>query len=792
MNLIQKSRLRLLIHLHIFLFRIYCTSSYPTPTNCTDTSRVCTSFLAFKPQPNQTLAVIQSMFDVLPSEITVEGNGWDYIFIRKNCSCAAGMKKYLSNTTLTVKSNGGLVHDLVMEAYDGLALLPNATTRWARKGGVVSLSLFCSCSSGLWNYLMSYVIRDGDSVESLASRFGVSMDSIETVNAIHSPDSLTVGSLYYIPLNSVPGELYHFKNDNPLAPMPSPSVENISGDQVNHKDHVPHEWIEGGLGVGLGLIILSIIVCVSLRSPNCLVEARNNAKDSAGKISNKMYVFGNPSLFCGCGKPVDQKHTDGESSSHQITVTKASNLIPDMLDMDKPVVFSYEEIFSSTDGFSDSNLLGHRTYGSVYYGLLRDQEVAIKRMTATKTKEFTSEMKVLCKVHHANLVELIGYAGTHDEFFLIYEFAHKGSLSSHLHDPQSKGHSSLSWITRVQIALDAARGLEYIHEHTKTRYVHQDIKTSNILLDASFRAKISDFGLAKLLGKTNEGETTTAKVVNAYGYLAPEYLSNGLATTKSDVYAFGVVLFEIITGKEAIIQTQGFENRSLASIMLAVLRNSPDSMSMSSMRDRIDPIMMNLYPHDCVFKMGMLAKQCVDEDPILRPDMKQVVISLSQILLSSVEWEATLAGNSQNGPIINQENVPFLPRNGNRLLVEYVETIIDNVRRRGLIGGEDTTDDVGAGSGAANVGKLVVAERFHDVVKRGKPLKRTAPDWSSSDSRKGLWVLMESVRGTALAGEDTTAGNGTPFTSFCPGTWISTTPLPISFFLSFTTHPLKG
>ncbi|KAL5152503.1 LysM domain receptor-like kinase 3 [Glycine soja] len=620
-------------------------NSYPTAMNCTDTSRVCTSFLAFKPHQNQTLAVIQSMFDVLPGEITVEGNGWDYIFIRKNCSCAAGMKKYVSNTTLTVKSNGGFEHDLVMEAYDRLALLPNTTTRWAREGGIISLSLFCSCSSGLWNYLMSYVIRDGDSVESLASRFGVSMDSIETVNGIDNP---TVGSLVYIPLNSVPGESYHLMNDTPPAPTPSPSVNNFSADQVNQKAHVPHEWIIGGLGVGLALIILTIIVCVALRSPNCLVEAGNNAKDSSGKISNKFYVFGNPSLFCGCVKPVDQKQTDGESSSHQITGTKTSTQIPDMLDMDKPVVFSYEEIFSSTDGFSDSNLLGHRTYGSVYYGLLGDQEVAIKRMTSTKTKEFMSEIKVLCKVHHANLVELIGYAVSHDEFFLIYEFAQKGSLSSHLHDPQSKGHSPLSWITRVQIALDAARGLEYIHEHTKTRYVHQDIKTNNILLDASFRAKISDFGLAKLVGKTNEGETAATKVVNAYGYLAPEYLSNGLATTKSDVYAFGVVLFEIISGKEAIIQTQGPEKRSLASIMLAVLRNSPDTVSMSSTRNLVDPIMMDMYPHDCVYKMVMLAKQCVDQDPVLRPDMKQVVISLSQTLLSSVEWEATLAGNSQN------------------------------------------------------------------------------------------------------------------------------------------------
>ncbi|PNY08952.1 lysM domain receptor-like protein kinase 3-like protein [Trifolium pratense] len=621
--------------------------------NCTDTRRVCTSFLAYKPQKNQSLGVIQSMFDVLPSDITVEGNGWDYLFIRKNCSCASGLKKYVSNTTYTVKSNEGFVDDLVMDAYDGLILLPN-TSRKARNGAVISLRLFCGCSSGLWNYLLSYVLRDGDSVESLASRFGVSMDSIEDVNGLDGPDNVTVGSLYYIPLDSVPGDPYPLNNASPPASVPTPSVVNFSGDDANHKYHVPYALIIGGLGVGLILIMLGIVLCVCLRSSNCYSDSRSHEKDGEGKVSHKFHILRNPSFLCGsgryiCGKHVDHKQTDGDSSTRTITVPKASTLGPDVFDMDKPVVFAYEEIFSSTEGFSDSNLLGHGTYGSVYYTLLRDQEVAIKRMTATKTKEFTSEIKVLCKVHHANLVELIGYAASHDELFLVYEYAQKGSLRSHLHDPQNKGHSPLSWIMRVQIALDAARGLEYIHEHTKAHYVHRDIKTSNILLDASFKAKISDFGLAKLVGITNEGDVSTTKVVGTYGYLAPEYLTDGLATTKSDVYAFGVVLFETITGKEAIIRTEGMmtknpERRSLASIMLAVLRNSPDSLSMSSLKDYIDPNMMNLYPHDC---MALLAKQCVDDDPILRPDMKQIVISISQILLSSIEWEATLAGNSQ-------------------------------------------------------------------------------------------------------------------------------------------------
>ncbi|KAL6006071.1 hypothetical protein ACLOJK_040116 [Asimina triloba] len=675
--------------------------SASAPLNCSDTARLCTSFLAFKPRPDQPLSIIQSMFDVVPGDVTVEdGDGQGYLFIKKNCSCLQRVNSYLTNTTFTVRAAEGDVYGMVAEAYGPLAFLANSSRR-ARAGAVVSLRLLCGCSSGLWNYLLSYVMGDGDTIGSLASRFGVSMDSIEAVNGISDPDNVSVGDVYYIPLNSgesqfltllicptrrekIPGQPYPVKEGVSPAPAPADSVSTVSG-----------------------------------FAPDASKDKLSQSK----MMNGRLFCFGggNSKEYL-CCKSVDWKPTTGDTSNHQIHVPKA--MMTDVLNMEKPVVFRYEEILSSTDAFSESSLLGHGRYGSVYFAVLQDQEVAIKRMTATKTKEFMAEMKVLSKVHHANLVELIGYAASNDELFLVYEYSHKGSLRSHLHDPQSKGNTSLSWISRVQIALDTARGLEYIHEHTKAHYVHRDIKTSNILLDSSFRAKISDFGLAKLVGRTSEGEASTTRVVGTFGYLAPEYLSDGLATTKSDVYAFGVVLFELISGKEAITRTEAKvlvnpERRSLASIssslldttgqnvikrignevscflqqgkesrmfdgyfenhlfllfpseeaflgrlfyhfsgnsMLAALRNCPNSMSMANLIECIDPNLMDLYPHDCAYKMAMLAKQCVDEDPILRPDMKEVVISLSQILLSSVEWEATLAGNSQEG---DDESVTF-------------------------------------------------------------------------------------------------------------------------------------
>ncbi|KAK8958722.1 LysM domain receptor-like kinase 3 [Platanthera guangdongensis] len=648
--------LRIALHvLLLFLIVPQCDSISP-PLNCSDTARLCTSFLSFKPGPNITLPLVQSMFDVFPEDVTADEIGSPgYLFVRKNCSCLYD-NKYLANTTFTMRDLEGLVYPTISAAYGGLAVLPNST-RKARLGAVISLHLLCGCSSRLWNYLMSYVMEVGDSIELLSSRFGVSMDDIETVNGMDSPTSIIVGNVYYIPLNSVPGKPYLLYNG--ISPIthsaPAPSFSPKIGNAENHSTKFPFLWGIGSIGVGVFLIVFAVLLCLTFKSFN--FWSPSSHRQYPDQPNPHKFQILKSSSFCYasrrflCFKFENFKHSTRDSGDRHATIPNGGIMVG-AFDMEKPIIFSYEGILLGTDSFSDSNLLGHGTYGSVYYGVLRDQEVAIKRMTATKTKEFVAEMKVLCKVHHSSLVELIGYAASDDELFLVYEYAQKGSLKTHLQDPQNRGHTSLSWITRVQISLDAARGLEYIHEHTKNHYVHRDIKTSNILLDSSFRAKISDFGLAKLLVRSSDGVASTTEVVGTFGYLAPEYLHDGLATSKSDVFAFGVVLFELISGREAISKEEGMttgksQRRSLTSIMLAALSKCPNSTSMSSLKGYIDPSLMDLYPHDCVYKMAVLAKGCVDDDAVLRPDMKQVVISLSNILLSSVEWEATLAGNSQ-------------------------------------------------------------------------------------------------------------------------------------------------
>jgi len=194
------------------------------------------------------------------------------------------------------------------------------------------------------------------------------------------------------------------------------------------------------------------------------------------------------------------------------------------------------------------------------------QKAAIKKMDMQASHEFLAELKVLTHVHHLNLVRLIGYC-TEGSLFLVYEYIENGNLSQHL---RGTGYEPLSWAARVQIALDSARGLEYIHEHTVPVYIHRDIKSANILIDKNYRAKVADFGLTKL---TEVGNTSlpTRGIVGTFGYMPPEYARYGDVSPKVDVYAFGVVLYELISAKEAIVRSTESASDSKGLVYLVIV-----------------------------------------------------------------------------------------------------------------------------------------------------------------------------------------------------------------------------
>ncbi|XP_015899111.3 L-type lectin-domain containing receptor kinase IX.1 [Ziziphus jujuba] len=217
-----------------------------------------------------------------------------------------------------------------------------------------------------------------------------------------------------------------------------------------------------------------------------------------------------------------------------------------------PKSFSYNELLQATSNFSNERKLGEGGFGGVYKGFLNDMNrttIAVKRVSKRSNqgrKLYISEVKIISRLRHRNLVKLLGWCHEHDEFLQVYEFMPNGSLDFHLF----KGRSMLSWETRYKIILGLASALYYLHEESEESVVHRDIKTSNVMLDSDFNTKLGDFGLAKLL-EEGAGQLTTERA-GTLGYMAPEYLRTGKANKGSDVYSFGVVALEIACGRRSV------------------------------------------------------------------------------------------------------------------------------------------------------------------------------------------------------------------------------------------------
>ncbi|XBJ17895.1 hypothetical protein VPH35_009202 [Triticum aestivum] len=220
-------------------------------------------------------------------------------------------------------------------------------------------------------------------------------------------------------------------------------------------------------------------------------------------------------------------------------------------------VFTYRELERATDGFGEGNVLGRGAYGVVFRGRLGDgTPAAIKRLQLDPRRqgerEFRVEVDLLSRMHSPHLVGLLGYCADQSHRLLVFEFMPNGSLKGHLHPAvvpaAGEQRPALDWQTRLGIALDCARALEFLHEHTSPAVIHRDFNCSNVLLDHNYRARVSDFGTAKVGSNKANGQVVT-RVLGTTGYLAPEYASTGKLTTKSDVYSYGVVLLELLTGR---------------------------------------------------------------------------------------------------------------------------------------------------------------------------------------------------------------------------------------------------
>ncbi|XP_026401162.1 probable serine/threonine-protein kinase PBL7 [Papaver somniferum] len=294
-------------------------------------------------------------------------------------------------------------------------------------------------------------------------------------------------------------------------------------------------------------------------------------------------------------------------------------------------VFSFKQLHSATGGFGKSYVVGHGGFGSVYRGVLPDgRKIAVKLMDRAGKQgedEFQMEVELLTRLRSPYLLALLGYCSDHDRKLLVYEFMANGGLQEHLYPPRGSkgGASKLDWETRLRIALEAAKGLEYLHEHVSPPVIHRDFKSSNILLDRNFHAKVSDFGLAKI-GSDQAGGHVSTRVLGTQGYVAPEYALTGHLTTKSDVYSYGVVLLELLTGRTPVDSQRPSGEGVLVSWAL------PRLTDREKVAEIMDPSLEGQYSLKEVVQVAAIAAMCVQSESDYRPLMADVVQSLVPLL----------------------------------------------------------------------------------------------------------------------------------------------------------------
>ncbi|TMW97014.1 hypothetical protein EJD97_006383 [Solanum chilense] len=290
-------------------------------------------------------------------------------------------------------------------------------------------------------------------------------------------------------------------------------------------------------------------------------------------------------------------------------------------------IFSTNDIERATNNFDISRVLGEGGFGLVYSGTLDDgRKVAVKvlkRDDRQGGREFLAEVEMLSRLHHRNLVKLIGICTEENCRCLVYELVPNGSVESHLHGIDKEA-SPLDWYARMKIALGAARGLAYLHEDSSPRVIHRDFKSSNILLEHDFTPKVSDFGLARTALEEGNRHIST-HVMGTFGYLAPEYAMTGHLLVKSDVYSYGVVLLELLSGRKPVdlSQPQGQEN------LVAWAR--PLLTTKEGLEIIIDKALESDIPIDSISKVAAIASMCVQPEVSHRPFMGEVVQALKLV-----------------------------------------------------------------------------------------------------------------------------------------------------------------
>ncbi|KAF8011588.1 hypothetical protein BT93_J2007 [Corymbia citriodora subsp. variegata] len=397
------------------------------------------------------------------------------------------------------------------------------------------------------------------------------------------------------------------------------------------------------------LIVCTVITWILLRK----CEARHHqSKKSPQPLS--------PAKPSGPAKPVMQR-----SVSNSALTSFCSNGI---LCAGSAKTFSSNDMERFTNNFDSLRVLGEGGFGIVYRGILDNgEEVAVKVLKRDDhhgSREFLSEVEMLSRLHHRNLVKLIGICMEEHIRCVVYELIPNGSVDSHLHGCD-KENDPLDWGARMKIALGAARGLAYLHEDSNPHVIHRDFKSSNILLEPDFTPRVSDFGLARAAMDEGNNRQVSTHVMGTFGYLAPEYAMTGHLLVKSDVYSYGVVLLELLTGRKPVDLSQLPGQENLVSWARPLLTDK------EGLQTIIDPSVRSSMSTDSVAKVAAIASMCVQPEASHRPFMGEVVQALKLVINEFDETKELNPGSCRV-----QESSSCVVSKVNKVPHEFVEALL--------------------------------------------------------------------------------------------------------------------
>ncbi|KAJ0797549.1 putative protein kinase RLK-Pelle-RLCK-V family [Helianthus annuus] len=417
-------------------------------------------------------------------------------------------------------------------------------------------------------------------------------------------------------------------------------------------------WVVVGIFVGVIIVLLLFLISV------CITSRRRNSKNPNQTLTltpavskeiqeivhhessdHRMAV---PEIQIDIGKSehrvvFSDRQSSGESratSNDTASYGGGNPSLPQVSHLGWGRWYTLRELEAATNGLADENVIGEGGYGIVYSGVLADNtRVAVKNLLNNRgqaEREFKVEVEAIGRVRHKNLVRLLGYCVEGAYRMLVYEYVDNGNLEQWLHGDVGD-FSPLTWGIRMNIIQGTAKGLAYLHEGLEPKVVHRDIKSNNILLDRQWNPKVSDFGLAKLLGSDTSYVTT--RVMGTFGYVAPEYACTGMLTEKSDVYSFGILIMEIITGRNPVDYGRPQGEVNLVEWLKTMVGNRKSD-------EVVDPKLPEMPSSKALKRILLVALRCVDPDATKRPKMGHVLHMLeADDLLFPTERRETSRSN---------------------------------------------------------------------------------------------------------------------------------------------------